>query len=190
MRAAPADHLQVQINGSPTAGVATTVTVAALDGSDAVDTGYTGTVHFTSNDGQAVLPADYLFDIGDNGVQTFSLTFRTAGNRSISVADVDIPGINGNDSTTVNPAAAHHLVVSGFPDPTVAGASHPFVVTAKDLFGNTATGYSGTVTFTSTDPDAVLPIDYDFVGGDNGDHTFSATLKTAGNPATSPPPTP
>ena len=53
-------------------------------------------------------------------------------------------------------------------------------MTAKDPFGNVATGYTGTAHFTSIDGQAVLPANYTFVAGDNGTHTFGATLKTAG----------
>ena len=53
-------------------------------------------------------------------------------------------------------------------------------MTAKDSSGNTATGYTGTVHFTSSDSQGVLPSDYTFVSADNGVHVFSATLKTVG----------
>src|SRR5207244_76827 len=52
-------------------------------------------------------------------------------------------------------------------------------VTAKDAFGNTATGYTGSVSFSSTDAAAVLPGAYAYLAGDNGAHTFTFTLKTA-----------
>src|SRR5207249_4455803 len=42
------------------------------------------------------------------------------------------------------------------------------------------TGYTGTVRFTSSDTQAVLPGNYIFTSADAGRHTFSATLKTAG----------
>jgi fibronectin type 3 domain-containing protein len=71
-------------------------------------------------------------------------------------------------------------MVSGYPSSTVAGVSHNFTVTAQDAFGNTATGYTGTVSFTSSDSQAVLPANYTFVSGDGGVHSFTATLKTAG----------
>ena len=59
-----------------------------------------------------------------------------------------------------------------------------------DAFGNTATGYLGTVHFTSSDGPAVLPANYTFIAGDNGVHTFTTvTLKTAGTQS-SPRPTP
>ena len=57
---------------------------------------------------------------------------------------------------------------------------HTFTVTAKDAFGNTATGYRGTLHFTSSDAKAALPHDYTFTAADNGVHRFSATFKTAG----------
>jgi hypothetical protein len=52
--------------------------------------------------------------------------------------------------------------------------------TAKDNYGNTATGYAGTVAFTSTDSAATLPSNYTFVSGDNGTQNFTVTLQTPG----------
>jgi len=63
----------------------------------------------------------------------------------------------------------------------MAGGAFNVTVTAKDAYGNTATGYTGTVQFTSSDGSAVLPASYTFGAGDAGAHTFSVTLKTAGN---------
>src|SRR5206468_2243455 len=81
---------------------------------------------------------------------------------------------------TINAAGAASLVVSGYPSTTTAGAAQNFTVTARDAFGNTAVGYTGTVHFTSSDGQAVLPANYTFTGGDAGVHTLNATLKTAG----------
>jgi len=50
-----------------------TFTVTARDGS-AVDASYLGTVHFTSSDPGATLPADYTFTSGDSGTHQFSAT--------------------------------------------------------------------------------------------------------------------
>ena len=76
-------------------------------------------------------------------------------------------------------AAASSLVVA-FPAATTAGVAQPFTVTALDAFGNVATGYTGTVTFSSSDAQAGLPASYTFTNKDAGVHTFSVTLKTAG----------
>src|SRR5439155_6649610 len=54
-------------------------------------------------------------------------------------------------------------------------------VTAQDPYGNTATGYTGTVGFSSSDPQALVPANYTFGASDKGTHTFSALLKTAGS---------
>src|SRR5205823_2992778 len=71
--------------------------------------------------------------------------------------------------------------VSGFPSPATAGEAHTITVTALDNAGNVLTGYTGTVHFSSSDPQAALPTtDYTSTAGDNGTHTFSVTLKTAG----------
>ena len=52
--------------------------------------------------------------------------------------------------------------------------------TAYDAYGNMATGYTGTVSLTSSDPQAVLPANYTFTTADDGKHTFAVTLETAG----------
>src|SRR6202043_2261331 len=71
------------------------------------------------------------------------------------------------------------FVVTGFPA-TTAGLAHSFTVAAKDSSGNVVTGYTGTVTFSSSDVQAGLPASYTFTTADAGVHTFTATLKTAG----------
>ena len=55
----------------------------------------------------------------------------------------------------------------------------PLTVKAVDAFGNTVTGYTGTVHFSSTDTQADLPADYTFTAADAGVHTFTVGLKTA-----------
>ena len=180
IRADAADHLSVTIGGSPTAGSPVTVTVQALDSSSSVDTLYAGTVTFTSSDTAADLPGDYTFDSGDSGTHDFNVTFKTAGNRSVTATDAGDGSINGTDSAVVHPDSASDLVLDGYPTSTTAGVAHSFSVEAVDPYGNTATGYLGTVTFTSSDSAAVLPDDYTFASGDHGVQSFSATLNTTG----------
>src|SRR5262249_51905190 len=124
---------------------------------------------------------NYTFTSADQGVHTFTVTLKTAGSQSMTVTDTSNSSETGSASVTVTPASASTIAVSGFPSATAVGISHSFTVTAKDAYGNVATGYTGTVHFTSSDPTAVLPADYTFVSGDNGTHTFSATLNTAGS---------
>jgi len=53
-------------------------------------------------------------------------------------------------------------------------------VTAYDAYGNVATGYTGTVALTSSDPQAVLPASFAFTAADSGKHGFSVALDTSG----------
>ncbi|HEV2520948.1 MAG TPA: choice-of-anchor D domain-containing protein, partial [Candidatus Acidoferrales bacterium] len=180
--ASAAASLKVSGYPSPTnTGTANNFTVTALDALNNSATGYRGTLHFTSSDAQAVLPANYTFTAADNGTHTFSATFKTAGTQSLTATDTVTASITGSQTAiTVNAATAASLKVSGYPNPATAGTANNFTVTALDALNNTATGYRGTVHFTSTDAQAVLPADYTFTAADNGTHTFSATFKTAG----------
>src|SRR5205085_2741287 len=159
-------------------GSAHNFTVTAKDSNDNTAPSYGGTVHFTSSDGQAVLPANYTL-VRAAGRRV--ATLKTGGSQSITATDTATASITGTQgSITVNAGGATTLGVAGYPSPTTAGAAQNFTVTAKDTGGNAATGYLGTVHFTSSDGAAVLPANYTFVAADNGAHTFSATLKTAG----------
>jgi hypothetical protein len=89
---AGATHFSVTAPGTATAGTAFTVTVTALDASNAVVTGYTGTVHFTSSDTQAVLPANSTLT---NGTGAFSVTLKTAGAQTIAATDTVTATITG-----------------------------------------------------------------------------------------------
>ena len=154
------------------------VTVTAKDQQGNVATGYTGTVKITSSDGQAVLPANYQFTTADAGVHAFPVTLKTAGTQTITATDTVTSSITGTQTgIAVNPASGASFSVSGFPNPTTAGTAGTVTVTALDQYGNVATGYTGTVQITSSDPQAVLPAN---AGLTNGVGTFSVTLKTAG----------
>jgi hypothetical protein len=86
-----------------TAGVPFDVTVKAVDPFGQTAIGYTGTVHFSSTDGQAVLPGDYTFTAGDNGAHTFSggATLETTGDQSITVSDTVVDPLTGSLLITV-----------------------------------------------------------------------------------------
>ncbi len=73
---------------STTAGAAGSITVTVRDAFGNIATGYRGTVHVSSSDGAALLPADYAFTAGDNGVHAFAVTLNTVGTQSVTVSDV------------------------------------------------------------------------------------------------------
>ncbi len=86
---------------------------------------------------------------------------------------------NANSITVVLSSAAGvpaTLEVAGFPNPQTAGVAGSVTVTAKDVSGNPATGYTGTVYFTSSDLVAGLPTNYTFVPGNGGSHTFTGVM--------------
>jgi ELWxxDGT repeat protein len=174
----------LNVRGFPstiTAGVAGSFTVTAKNADGTTNTGYGGTVQFSSSDPQAVLPGNYTFTAADQGVHTFSATLKTAGSQSITTGDTVVPGCTGTQSgITVNAAAASRFTITGFPSPVTAGVAGSFTVAALDPYGNRATGYIGTVRFTSSDAKALLPRNYTFTAADAGMRTFIATLKTAG----------
>jgi hypothetical protein len=75
------------------------------------------------------------------------------------------------------------IYVLSLPDVMGNGDAAGATLTVYDANYNVATGYTGTVHFTSTDPSATLPVDYTFTPGDAGVHTFTNgfTLRTAGS---------
>jgi hypothetical protein len=83
-------------------------TVTAKDQFNNTNTGYAGTVHFTSSDGAAILPANSTLT---NGVGTFSATLNTTGSQTITATDTVTAAIIGNVVVTVNAAGA----VAGIP---------------------------------------------------------------------------
>jgi ELWxxDGT repeat protein len=92
-------------------------------------------------------------------------------------------GVHGQELWVLvdDQAAGTNLVVSGFPATVTAGVAGSFTVAAMNADGSTNTSYRGRVQFSSSDPQAVLPANYTFTAADQGVHTFSATLKTAGS---------
>ena len=182
VNAASASSLTVSGPASATAGTSfSNLTVTAKDTYGNTATGYTGTVQFTSTDGQAVLPGNYTFVGGDAGSHTFTVKLKTAGNKTVTATDTVTGTITGTSSSISVSAASTSTFSFSTPGSATAGTSFNVTVTATDAYGNTTSGYTGTVHFTSSDGQAVLPSNYAFVGGDAGAHTFSATLKTSGN---------
>jgi hypothetical protein len=182
-----ATHFSVVPDTDPAvAGSAVTVTVAALDANDRVAAGYGGTVTFSSGDPYgATLPADYTFQPGDAGVHTFAAgaTLYTAGTWDVTATDT-ATGVTGSASVNVQAAPAVALQVLA-PSGAASGAAFDVTVVAVDPYGNTDTNYTGTVTWTTTDPDpgVVLPADYTFQPSDAGMVTFpgAVTLITPGD---------
>jgi hypothetical protein len=110
--------------------------------------------------------------------ETFTANTR-AGSYAVTAA-VSGVATAASFSLTNSPDVASALVINA-PSVVNSGEQFSFVVTAMDRYGNIATGYRGTVRFSSSDRKASLPANYLFVAADNGAHTFQATFNTPGS---------
>jgi hypothetical protein len=163
-----------------TMGTPTTFTVSARDALNNVKPGHTGAVRLVSSAPQATLPKDYTFMSSENGVHTFmGVGLGTAGTQKISAQDTGTPSFQGSTSVTITAAAAGQFPVA-YPAQITAGNLRQITITAQDPYGNTGPTYRGMVHLTSRDRQALVSPDATFAGDDNGVHTFSAALFTAG----------
>jgi hypothetical protein len=118
-----ATHFRVSAVSGTTAGSPFSVTVSVLDGNNNVFKGYTGTVHFTSSDGQAVLPGNYQFTSTDAGVHTFTsaVTLKTAGSQTLAATDTNLGSLTGSTNVAVSPSTANHVVFGQQPSSAAIG---------------------------------------------------------------------
>jgi hypothetical protein len=177
---ASAASLAISAPDTVTAGVPFDFTVWAVDPYGDVDLSYVGSFHL------GILPefpdlADGVFTPADHGLVRFvGIGLYQAGTDTIVAAG----DLSGQTNLTVNPGAAAGFVLLS-PSNAVSGTPFDVTIIAVDAYGNTATGYTGTIHFTTSDndPGVVLPPDYTFQPGDAGMVTFSGgvTLITAGD---------
>jgi hypothetical protein len=179
--AAPASKLALSsaTTGSP-AGSPFSFAVTALDPFGNTDTAYAGTIHFTSSDTSAgvSLPADSTLTSGRG---SFTATLDRAGAQTVTGTDAANSSIAGGLTVQITPLGASSINLK-VPASAVVGQPFNLTVTLVDRYGNVATGYRGTLYFTSSDLVAMqlgkMPADYTFTSADAGSHTFSATLMT------------
>jgi hypothetical protein len=161
-----------------TAGVSDTFDVTVLDQFNNGFPGYTDTVHFTSSDPLANLPADYPFIVGDHGKHSFSVVFHTGGEQWVKVEQHDDSAIFGEQLgiTVIVPPRMDHFDVTGVTDPIIPGNTSDISVAAMDQFGAPFTTYVGTLVFSSSDVGATLPIGHTIAAGDLGAVTITGEV--------------
>jgi hypothetical protein len=82
-----------------TAGSQSTTAAGTTTGTES---GIAGTVHFTSSDSTATLPANYTFTAADAGVHTFvNVILRKRGKQTLSVTDTQNSALTATDSISV-----------------------------------------------------------------------------------------
>ncbi len=168
-------------SSSVTAGTEEQITVAAYDANGTtIDTGYTGTIQLESSDLQALLPNTFTFTPADHGVQTFTVTLKTAGLEWIYATE----GADGLSALpagiVVEPGQATSLVITGIPATTLPGLTGSFKIAVHDPYGNVVTGYTGTLKLTSSEGVSGLPSTYTFTPADAGVHAFAVQFETVG----------
>jgi hypothetical protein len=149
-------------------------------------TGMTGLTNGVNGNqvGSADAPIDPLLDALDNYGGSTKTHALLPGSPALNVGDPNQLGVpdqrgvvrTGGVNIGAYQASATGFVVSA-PATVTAGVPFDVTVTAVDPFDQVAVGYSGTVTFSTTDHDSgvVLPADYSFKADDGGLHTFTNT---------------
>jgi hypothetical protein len=125
-----ATHFKITLPSSATQGVPLGFTVTAQDSFGNTATSYNGTVHLSSSDAGATLPADVTLT---GGLGTFTATLKAAGSDSITATDVGNSGITGTSNTSVAPdlsVTALTPTVNGF----TATFSKPIDPSALNLY--------------------------------------------------------
>ena len=191
VQAAAAQSLTVAGFPTPdTAGVANSFTVTAYDAYSNVATSYTGHRHVR----QRRFPRQpagqlHVLSVAIMARTPFSATLKTAGTQYLKATDtVDFDASPApSPGSSSSPPAPSRWRSPGFPAPSrpVSPVTSPSPPTIA--YNNIATGYTGTVHFTSTDSSAALPADYTFTSGNAGTQSFTATLQVLGTQTISPP---
>jgi hypothetical protein len=147
-----------------------------LDIAVGVASAKTISVFLGNGDGTFQQPAN--FPVGNNPWSVASADVNSDG--YLDLVTVNYSGSNVGNSVSVllnEPCNASYYTLSA-PAATLAGSQISVTLTAFTPYHQTATNYAGTVHFTSTDPQAVLPPDSTLT---NGIGTFMVTLKSSGN---------
>ena len=190
-----------------TSGTTVDVTVTGPSGTSAVSTGdrysyqaLPPTVSSVSPSSGPASGGNVVTVTGSGFTGATSVSFGTTSAAAITIVNdttvavtappgtggsiVDVTIVVSGSTSAVTPADKYTYTAAsavsfsvGPPGTAAAGAAFAFTVSALTATGAPATGYTGMVHFTSSDPQANLPADTTIT---NGMGTFSATLKTAG----------
>jgi hypothetical protein len=107
----PATHFSVSAPANIPSGISLNFTVTALDASNQKATTYTGTVHFTSTDPNAQLPADSTLA---SGSKVLPATLTTAGSQMIAATDTTTTSVAGTSNSINIGALADAFSVETF----------------------------------------------------------------------------
>lgn len=200
-----ATHFNVLLPQNVQAGRPFTVVVEAEDANNHLVSGFTGTITLAlgTTDNGASLPVSYTFTGKDHGIHAFQVTLTASGKQTLTVSS---NGAVGSGSTSVHTApdttVTHFALLFLSPNGTgglFGGIGQALVnapvlvsVVALNAANQVVTGFTGTVTFSSSDatavasstrkgaPSALTSFSYTFSASDNGSHIFALTFDTPG----------
>lgn len=147
-------------------------TVAPLDADGGPVPCYTGTVHITSSDSAATLPADFSFIAGQTP-QPFAVTLRTPGAQSVTITDTVTGSITTSFVVNVG-ASPVHSTITALPVAIIANgtATSTITIRTKDATGADLTSGGGTLVLETSRGTISSPVD-------QGDGTYTATLTSS-----------
>ncbi len=177
------DHYIITAPATVKAGqpfyITVTAMTSAIYGNEVADN-YAGTLHLSTSAAVFTLPDDYAYvPATDAGSHIFQVVLMTPGTQTITGNDTVDTGMTGTASILVTTGDAIGFIINA-PSSVTAGQVFYITVTAKDAYGDVATGYTGTVSFSSTDSNWVSPGDTQFTAADNGVKILAVTMKTTG----------
>lgn len=157
------------------------VVVAADANNSTITTG--GAVILTCSDPNAILPTNTTLIVNAGGIATCRMYFGTVGTQTVTVTDTTDNTIVGTLTVIV---AQIHFGISVTPTTILAGESVNVTVTALDGSSNVLTdigtsGYGRQLEFSSTDSQAVFPLQGSPSNLVNGTGVFNVTLNTSGS---------
>jgi hypothetical protein len=175
----------LSVTGFPSESVAASTAVITVQAYDAYQNpalSYQGNLVVTSTDTAAILPPAPV--PASAGIATTPITLRSSGVQTLYAKDTTDAALQGSlGGLSVNANVAIRLQLKNFATPATAGIAQTFSLTAQDAYNNVATGYRGTVMFSSSDGNATLPFTTVFSSSQAGQLGPSATLYHANTSA-------
>jgi len=140
----PPDHFEFSSIGTQTAGTSFNIIITAKDSSNNLIANYIGANALNVSTGTVSPSVTGLFS---SGVWVGSVTVTGAGS-GVTLFTTG-SGVSGTSNIfTVNPGALNNFTFAPISSPQSAGFAFSITVTAKDMYGNTVTGYVGSPSLT------------------------------------------
>jgi hypothetical protein len=174
-----ATHFSVMsATAAPVAGASFNITITALDATGQMVASYSGTVHFTSTDGQAVLPASSAVA---NGTATVQVTLETAGPQFVTATDTaSLTGTSNAITVTAKPSPVPLVYQPLSPAAVVpGGAGFTLTVNGTGFVSGAKVNWNGSARTTTFVSDSKLTANV--LASDIGTATTASV--TVSNPA-------